>query len=86
MGSGKFLYARDPEFDVINNFERAEFEERMGELSTMLDTLDPDLSAFQKHGGKLVVLDSTNDYAQSPVMGMEYYDSVVSRLGQNHGR
>jgi feruloyl esterase len=54
----------------------------MGEISALMDSTDPDLSAFQARGGKLILKENTADYAQSPFAGIEYYKSVVARMGQ----
>ena len=42
----------------------------------------PDLRAFFARGGKLILRENAGDRAQSPVMGIEYYQSLVARLGQ----
>ncbi len=46
-----------------------------------IDTDNPDLSAFEARGGKLLLWQGTNDEV-IPVQGtMQYYDSVVRKLG-----
>src|SRR3712207_1239567 len=47
-----------------------------------MDATNPDLSAFLSRGGKLILKENMADYAQSPYAGIEYYRSVVARLGQ----
>ncbi len=47
-----------------------------------LDATDPDLSAFKARGGKLVLYHGWNDAAISAWNTIDYYDSVVSRLGR----
>src|SRR5436190_1503266 len=42
----------------------------------------PIASIFRSRGGKLIVLEHMADYAQSPYAGIEYYQSVVKRMGQ----
>ncbi|GAB3359790.1 tannase/feruloyl esterase family alpha/beta hydrolase [Modestobacter lapidis] len=81
-GAGKFVFGQDADLDVVDDFDRLEYQDRMAEVSAMMDTLDPDLSAFHRHGGKLIVLECSNDYAQSAAMGMQYYESVVDTMGQ----
>jgi len=82
-GSGAIQYfiARDPNFDP-RGFEPAKFEARMREVSALMDSTNPDLTAFAAHGGKLVISVHMADYAQSPYAGIEYYKSVVTHLGQ----
>jgi Tannase and feruloyl esterase len=51
-------------------------------LAPKLDATDPNLAAFKAHGGKLVLYHGWNDPAISAWSTVEYYDSVVSRLGR----
>jgi hypothetical protein len=55
---------------------------RLREISALMDSTDPDLSAFAAHGGKLIISEHMADYAQSPYAGIEYYKSVVAKMGQ----
>jgi Tannase and feruloyl esterase len=82
-GSGAIQYfiARDPDFDP-RGFEPAKFQARMLEVSQLMDSMNPDLSAFAAHGGKLIVSEHMADYAQSPYAGIDYYLRVTERMGQ----
>lgn len=82
-GSGaiQYFYARDPKFDLMQ-YTPEKFVERVREVSALMDSTNPDLSAFASRGGKLLMLENMADYAQSPYAGIGYYQSVVSRLGQ----
>jgi feruloyl esterase len=82
-GSGaiQYFYARDPSFDV-RRFEPNKFADRIRQVSALMDSTDPDLSAFHRRGGKLIILENMADYAQSPYAGIQYYDSVVARMGK----
>ncbi len=86
-GSGalQYFYARDPKFDV-RNFKPEQFAARINEVSAMMDSTNPDLSAFHARGGKLIVLENMADYAQSPYVGIRYYESVLARLGASTTR
>jgi Tannase and feruloyl esterase len=81
-GSGalQYFYARDPKFDV-RQFNPEAFAPRIREVSAMMDSTDPDLSAFHARGGKLIILENMADYAQSPYAGIRYYEAVVAKLG-----
>ncbi len=81
-GSGalQYFYARDPKYDV-RNFNVENFAARVKEVSALMDSTNPDLSAFHARGGKLIVLENMADYAQSPYAGIRYYESVVAKLG-----
>lgn len=77
----RYVIARDADFD-ISKFDPAKFEARIKEVSALMDSTNPDLSAFRKHGGKLIIRENTGDNAQSPQAGFRYYESVVARMGQ----
>jgi feruloyl esterase len=47
------------------------------ELSATLDTLNPDLTAFQKRGGKLILYHGWSDPLLSPYNTLAYFDSVT---------
>ena len=81
-GSGaiQYFYARDPNFDVRKTDANA-LKPRVLEVSALMDSTNPDLSAFHARGGKLIILENMADYAQSPYAGIAYVDSVVRRLG-----
>jgi feruloyl esterase len=82
FGSGtvRYFFARDPSYDPINYYPVA-FRERLRYVSGLMDATDPDLSAFMNRGGKLIVLEHSADYAQSPFAGIAYVESVRQRLG-----
>ena len=46
-----------------------------------MDATDPDLSAFQKHGGKLIMFYGWADQSLDAQMGVDYYESVLTRMG-----
>lgn len=82
-GSGAIQYfiARDPKFDP-RGFEPAKHQARLREVSQLMDSMNPDLSAFAARGGKLIISEHMADYAQSPYAGIDYYLRVTERLGQ----
>ena len=82
-GSGaiQFFIARDPNHDP-RRFNPDDHAARMREVSALMDSTNPDLGAFMVRGGKLVISEHMADYAQSPYAGIEYYKSVVARMGQ----
>ena len=55
---------------------------RRAELSAILDATNPDLSAFQKRGGKMIVTIGTNDTLASPGAQLDYYQSVLDKMGR----
>ena len=55
---------------------------RRVEISKMLDSTNPDLSAFQKRGGKMIVTIGTNDTLASPGAQLDYYEAVLDKMGR----
>ena len=82
FGSGaiRYVFARDPNLDV-SRFRTEDYAPRVREVSALMDSTNPDLSAFQARGGKLVMLEYMADYAQSPYAGIRYFESVQQRMG-----
>ena len=50
-------------------------------MAAILNATDPDLRPFQKRGGKLIMYHGWSDAAISPVNSIQYYDSVVKKMG-----
>jgi Tannase and feruloyl esterase len=82
-GAVQYFFARDPNYDATT-FEPAAFVDRMRQVSALMDSTNPDLSAFAARGGKLIMLENMADYAQSPYAGVDYYKSVIARMGASH--
>jgi feruloyl esterase len=80
----QFFIARDPKYDVTK-FEPSRFADRMREISALMDSTNADLTAFAARGGRLIMYENMADYAQSPYAGIEYYKSVIERMGQASG-
>ena len=51
-------------------------------LSPALNATDPNLKAFSARGGKLILYHGWNDAALPPMNTINYFQSVVARLGQ----
>ena len=81
-GFVRYFFARDPKLDPFQ-FSPEKFAGRIKEISDMFDTTDPDLSAFQARGGKLVLKGNGADYQRSVLQEIDYYKSVVARMGQD---
>ncbi len=80
-GAIQHFYARNPALD-LRQYRAADHAARIRQISELMDSTNPDLSAFHAAGGKLIVLENMADYAQSPYAGIQYYQSVVQRMGQ----
>lgn len=79
-GAIQYFYARDAKADLLRYTPEAHAA-RVREVSALMDSTNPDLSAFRARGGKLVLLEYLGDYAQSPYAGIAYFESVQAKLG-----
>jgi len=80
-GGTQYVFARDPKLDVTT-YKPEEHKARVLEVSSLMDSTDPDLSKFRAHGGRLVMLEHMADYAQSPYAGIRYFENVERKLGR----
>jgi feruloyl esterase len=74
---------KDLSANPLDYVEGGPFNRRRQELSTMLDATNPDLAAFQKRGGKMIVTIGTNDTLASPGAQLDYYQAVLDRMGRS---
>ena len=58
---------------------------QMAELHQIMDANDPDLSAFRRRGGKLLMYFGWADPQLNPRMGVEYYEQVMEKMGDSTG-
>jgi len=65
-------------------YTESQYTERRRELSAILDSTNPDLSAFQKRGGKMIVAIGTNDTTAPPGEQLDYYKSVIDKMGRSN--
>jgi feruloyl esterase len=80
-GGIQYVFARDPKLDVTT-YKVEEHKARLLEVSSLMDSTDPDLSRFRGRGGRLIMLEHMADYAQSPYAGIRYFESVERKLGK----
>ncbi len=66
----------------LDYMEGGAFEARRHELSAVLDSTNPDLSAFAKRS-KMIVTIGTNDTLASPGAQLDYYQSLLDRMGRS---
>ena len=81
LGVTGFLM-RDLTANPLDYVEGGPLNKRRVEISAILDSTNPDLSAFQKRGGKLIAVIGTNDTLASPGAQLDYYQSVLDRMGR----
>ena len=77
----RYFIAKDAGFDA-RTYDPNNFRARVQQVSEIIDSSNPDLSAFFARGGKLILRENTGDLAQSPLAGINYYNAVVAKLGQ----
>ena len=76
--------AASGEMDAARAFREFDIDKdppKAAELRQILDANDPDLSAFRKHGGRLIMYFGWADPQLNPRMGVEYYEQVMETMG-----
>ena len=79
-GAIRYFLARDPGYDPAP-FRLADFAAQALRVSALMDATDPDLSAFARRGGRLILKEHMADYDQSPGAGIAYREAVRARMG-----
>src|SRR5919204_136573 len=82
LGVTGFLM-KDTSANPLDYVEGGKWNARREELSQWLDSNNPDLSAFAKRGGKMIVAIGTNDTLASPGAQLDYYQSVIDTMGRS---
>jgi hypothetical protein len=77
----RFLIAQDPKFQTYD-FNPVPYQARIQYLSSILDSINPDISEFMNHGGKLIMREDTCDYFRSAFLGINYYKSLLDKFGE----
>ena len=81
LGVTGFLM-KDLAANPLDYVEGGAFNPRRQQLSAMLDSTNPDLGAFAKRGGRMIVTIGTNDTLASPGAQLDYFASVVTTMGR----
>jgi feruloyl esterase len=81
LGVTGFLM-RDVAANPLDYVEGGPLAARRLELSTWLDATDPDLTRFAQRGGRMIVTIGTNDTLASPGAQLDFYQSVIDRMGR----
>jgi hypothetical protein len=55
---------------------------RRKQISEWFDATDPDLNAFYKHEGKIIITVGTQDFIASSGAQLDYYQSLIDKMGQ----
>jgi feruloyl esterase len=80
----KYFVARDPDFKLrtLDIHKPGQWQERIVRLSEILGASDPDFSALNARGGKVLWVHGLDDPSVSPYANAEVYRSIVKRMGQ----
>jgi hypothetical protein len=78
----RYFIAQNDAFDTYY-FNPIPYKNRIKYVSPIVDSTNPHISAFMERGGKLLMKENTADYARAAYMGMDYYESVVAKLGHH---
>lgn len=79
-----FRYLAEPKKNPDLQLSQLDFERNPPKLDwirQVLNATDTDLSAFRDRGGKLIMWFGWADPALNPMMGVEYYESVLRTMG-----
>ncbi|MGZ3314411.1 MAG: tannase/feruloyl esterase family alpha/beta hydrolase [Caulobacteraceae bacterium] len=77
----RFMVVKDPGYDTLA-FRPAEQAAALQAVSRLIDASDPDISAFRKRGGKLLLMHGTVDMAVTPYNTIAYYERLKARFGE----
>jgi feruloyl esterase len=81
----KYFGFQDPNFDFLKMDMGGQYEGARKKMEAVLDAPDPNLSAFKKHGGKLIQYHGWNDSAIPPRSSIRYYEDVRKTMGGDVG-
>jgi hypothetical protein len=59
----------------------SKYAKELRQLSELIDAGNPDLSAFRRRGGKLILKVNTTDYTVNPRWVMDYYEKMRQAMG-----
>lgn len=77
---GNLVY-QDPKYDIMRfNYER-DMPAVDARFARILNSVDPDLSAFKAHGGKLIQYHGWADPAIPARTSIDYFEAVQSKMG-----
>ena len=81
----KYFAFGDPSFDFLKLDLGREFDRAKAKMGPIIDSDDPDLSAFKRRGGKLIQYHGWNDPAIPAASSIVYYEDVRRTMGDVSG-
>lgn len=82
LGTTGFLM-QDIKANALDYEEGGPWENRRQQISDWLDATNPDLSAFYKRGGKMIITIGLMDNLASDGAQLDYYQSLLDKMGRN---
>jgi feruloyl esterase len=79
-GYVRYFIAQNKDFNPLT-YNPDTYKERVLAVSALMDSTNPDLTAFMNRGGKLILAVDMADTAQSPYAGLNYSTTVVTKMG-----
>ncbi len=81
LGVTGFLM-QDIKANPLDYVEGGQWNKRREQISEWLDSDNPDLSAFYKNGGKIIITIGAMDNIASPGAQLDYYQSLLDKMGR----
>src|SRR5687767_5360312 len=82
LPAGSFVVAyNDPKWDAAGFDLDRDLKVVDEKVGSIVNAINPDLRAFKARGGKLILYHGWNDTAISPGNAIDYYTSVLKRMG-----
>ncbi len=82
----KNMVFKDPNWSYKNfNFD-SHYQFAVSQLGAIVNADDPDLSRFEKNGGKLLHYHGWKDTNHAPMQSVDYYESVLKNLQKKGSR
>ena len=82
LGATGFLM-QDLQANALDYVEGGKYNARRQELSAILDSSNPDFSAFVQRGGKMIVAIGSNDTLASPGTQLDFYKAILDKMGRS---
>ena len=80
-GATGFLM-QDLKINSLDYVEGGRWNKRREEISVWLDATNPDLSAFYKRGGKMIITIGLMDNLASDGAQLDYYQALIDKMGR----
>lgn len=77
----RYMVASDPTINLLTADPDELLRESVAKNSANLDAVNPDLSRFAAHGGKLIIFHGWDDPAVPPGNSVAYFESVEKQMG-----